>query len=139
MADEAALMRDADTAEHHVIPGAEGMHINAGTGAHIAERREDHHFGAREIAIVGDLDVAGFTDDAALAEWAGLKVSIFPGEAGNSKITDDSDFARAEMMVLATLGDVRTGTGIDVHAFGPGDHVMLGGIRIAHERSLICL
>ena len=78
-----------------------------------------------------------FTDDAALAEWAGLKVSVFPGEAGNIKITDDSDFARAEMMVLATLGDVRTGTGIDVHAFGPGDHVMLGGIRIAHERSLI--
>jgi 2-C-methyl-D-erythritol 4-phosphate cytidylyltransferase/2-C-methyl-D-erythritol 2,4-cyclodiphosphate synthase len=78
-----------------------------------------------------------FTDDAALAEWAGLKVSVFPGEAGNIKITDESDFARAELMVLATLGDVRTGTGIDVHAFGPGDHVMLGGIRIGHERSLI--
>jgi 2-C-methyl-D-erythritol 4-phosphate cytidylyltransferase/2-C-methyl-D-erythritol 2,4-cyclodiphosphate synthase len=78
-----------------------------------------------------------FTDDAALAEWAGLKVSVFPGEAGNIKITDEADFARAEMMTLATLGDVRTGTGIDVHAFGPGDHVTIGGIRIAHDRSLI--
>lgn len=25
----------------------------------------------------------------------------------------------------------RIGSGIDVHAFGPGDHVMLGGVRIA--------
>jgi 2-C-methyl-D-erythritol 4-phosphate cytidylyltransferase/2-C-methyl-D-erythritol 2,4-cyclodiphosphate synthase len=77
-----------------------------------------------------------FTDDAALAEWAGLKVSVFPGEPGNIKITDEGDFARAEAHVLGALGDVRTGTGIDVHAFGPGDHVTLGGIRIAHDRSL---
>jgi 2-C-methyl-D-erythritol 4-phosphate cytidylyltransferase/2-C-methyl-D-erythritol 2,4-cyclodiphosphate synthase len=34
------------------------------------------------------------------------------------------------------LGDVRTGSGLDVHAFGPGDHVMLGGVRIAHTQAL---
>ena len=82
-----------------------------------------------------------FTDDAALAEWAGMKVSVFPGEPGNIKITSADDFARAEAAHFAVqvtkLGDVRTGTGIDVHAFGPGDHVMLGGIRIAHDRSLV--
>ncbi|HZL61057.1 MAG TPA: bifunctional 2-C-methyl-D-erythritol 4-phosphate cytidylyltransferase/2-C-methyl-D-erythritol 2,4-cyclodiphosphate synthase [Pseudolabrys sp.] len=77
-----------------------------------------------------------FTDDAALAEWAGLKVSVFPGEPGNIKITNAGDFARAEAMQYASLGDVRIGTGIDVHAFGPGDHVTLGGIRIAHDRAL---
>jgi len=77
-----------------------------------------------------------FTDDAALAEWAGLKVSVFPGEPGNIKITNAGDFARAETMQYASLGDVRIGTGIDVHAFGPGDHVTLGGIRIAHDRAL---
>jgi len=27
---------------------------------------------------------------------------------------------------------IRVGSGFDVHAFGPGDHVMLGGVRIAH-------
>ncbi len=32
---------------------------------------------------------------------------------------------------------MRIGQGIDVHAFGPGDHVVLGGLRIAHERGLI--
>jgi len=77
-----------------------------------------------------------FTDDAALAEWAGLKVSVFAGEPGNIKITEESDFARVEAMQGAALGDVRTGTGIDVHAFGPGDHVTLGGIRIAHSQAL---
>ena len=37
-----------------------------------------------------------FTDDAALAEWAGLKVATFEGEAGNVKLTTADDFARAE-------------------------------------------
>nr|WP_010131496.1 2-C-methyl-D-erythritol 2,4-cyclodiphosphate synthase [Microbulbifer agarilyticus] len=31
----------------------------------------------------------------------------------------------------------RIGQGIDVHAFGPGDHVVLGGVRIAHEQGLV--
>jgi 2-C-methyl-D-erythritol 4-phosphate cytidylyltransferase/2-C-methyl-D-erythritol 2,4-cyclodiphosphate synthase len=87
----------------------------------------------RRAAAAGRDD---FTDDAALAEWAGMKVSLFPGEPGNIKITNAGDFARAEAMAFASLGDVRIGTGIDVHAFGPGDHVTLGGIRIAHDRAL---
>ena len=32
---------------------------------------------------------------------------------------------------------IRVGSGIDVHAFGPGDHVMLGGVRIAHGRGVV--
>jgi 2-C-methyl-D-erythritol 2,4-cyclodiphosphate synthase len=32
---------------------------------------------------------------------------------------------------------VRIGSGIDVHAFGPGDHLMLGGVRIAHTRGVV--
>lgn len=31
----------------------------------------------------------------------------------------------------------RIGQGFDVHAFGPGDHVMLGGVRIAHDQGLV--
>jgi 2-C-methyl-D-erythritol 4-phosphate cytidylyltransferase / 2-C-methyl-D-erythritol 2,4-cyclodiphosphate synthase len=77
-----------------------------------------------------------FTDDAALAEWAGIKVSVFPGEPGNSKFTTPEDFVRAEAIQAAALGDVRTGSGLDVHAFGPGDHVTLGGIRIPHSQAL---
>jgi 2-C-methyl-D-erythritol 4-phosphate cytidylyltransferase/2-C-methyl-D-erythritol 2,4-cyclodiphosphate synthase len=88
----------------------------------------------RRAAVAGRDD---FTDDAALAEWAGMKVSVFAGDPGNIKITSPEDFARSEAMQFAALGDVRIGTGIDVHAFGPGDHVTLGGIRILHDRSLI--
>ncbi|HEV3179074.1 MAG TPA: 2-C-methyl-D-erythritol 2,4-cyclodiphosphate synthase [Steroidobacteraceae bacterium] len=32
---------------------------------------------------------------------------------------------------------MRIGCGIDVHAFGPGDFVMLGGVRIAHTRGVV--
>jgi 2-C-methyl-D-erythritol 4-phosphate cytidylyltransferase/2-C-methyl-D-erythritol 2,4-cyclodiphosphate synthase len=31
---------------------------------------------------------------------------------------------------------VRIGNGIDVHAFGPGDHVIIGGVRIPHAQAL---
>jgi 2-C-methyl-D-erythritol 4-phosphate cytidylyltransferase / 2-C-methyl-D-erythritol 2,4-cyclodiphosphate synthase len=87
----------------------------------------------RRAAAAGRED---FTDDAALAEWAGLKVSIFAGEPGNIKITEEGDFARGEATQFAALGDLRTGTGIDIHAFGPGDHVTLGGVHIAHSHAL---
>jgi 2-C-methyl-D-erythritol 4-phosphate cytidylyltransferase/2-C-methyl-D-erythritol 2,4-cyclodiphosphate synthase len=77
-----------------------------------------------------------FTDDAALAEWAGLTVTAFAGETGNIKVTTPEDFARIQGASFAALGDVRTGSGIDVHAFGPGDHVTLGGVRIPHSHAL---
>ena len=35
------------------------------------------------------------------------------------------------------MSDIRIGTGFDVHAFGDGDHVMLGGVRIAHDRGVL--
>ena len=77
-----------------------------------------------------------FTDDAALAEWAGHAVNVFGGEAGNVKLTTSEDFERAEALRTAALGDVRTGSGFDVHAFGDGDHIMLAGVRIAHDRGV---
>ena len=78
-----------------------------------------------------------FTDDAALMEWAGVTIATFAGEAGNFKLTTPDDFARAAAMDALALGDVRTGTGFDTHAFGPGDHIMLGGVRISHSKGLI--
>jgi len=91
------------------------------------------HDAHRRAAAEGRDD---FADDAGLAEWAGLRVNVFDGEPGNFKLTTEADFARAEALTLGLLGDLRTGSGLDVHAFGPGDHVMLGGIRIPHSRGL---
>jgi 2-C-methyl-D-erythritol 4-phosphate cytidylyltransferase/2-C-methyl-D-erythritol 2,4-cyclodiphosphate synthase len=77
-----------------------------------------------------------FTDDAALAEWAGIKVATFAGESSNVKLTTDEDFAKAESRRIANLADLRLGNGFDVHAFGDGDHVWLGGVKIPHDRGL---
>src|SRR3546814_14343138 len=33
--------------------------------------------------------------------------------------------------------NIRIGQGYDVHAFGDGDHVMLGGVRVPHERGVL--
>lgn len=89
---------------------------------------------AHRRAAAGGHD--SFTDDAALAEWAGQRVSVFAGEADNLKLTTSSDFDRAEIARLAALSDVRTGNGFDVHAFADGDHIMLAGIRIPHSRGV---
>jgi 2-C-methyl-D-erythritol 4-phosphate cytidylyltransferase / 2-C-methyl-D-erythritol 2,4-cyclodiphosphate synthase len=77
-----------------------------------------------------------FTDDAALAEWAGMKVGVFEGESGNIKLTTEEDFARIAAAEFAALADVRTAAGYDVHSFGDGDHVWLAGVRIPHDRGL---
>lgn len=82
------------------------------------------------------VDRHDFTDDAALAEWAGMSVTTFEGDPGNVKLTTPEDFARAATAPQAMLGDVRTGSGYDVHAFADGDHVMLGGVRVPHHRGL---
>jgi 2-C-methyl-D-erythritol 4-phosphate cytidylyltransferase / 2-C-methyl-D-erythritol 2,4-cyclodiphosphate synthase len=77
-----------------------------------------------------------FTDDAALAEWAGMTVTVFEGEAANMKLTTEEDFARIAAADWAALADIRTGTGYDVHSFVEGDHVWLGGVRIPHPQAL---
>src|SRR5258707_1166225 len=76
-------------------------------------------------------------DDAALVEWAGLRVTVFDGEQGNIKMTTPEDFARIEREAQIGLGDVRTGIGYDIHAFDDGgDHVWLGGVKIPNGRKL---
>ena len=76
------------------------------------------------------------TDDSAVAEAAGLEVVLVPGDVENFKITNSDDLSRAEMMLSARLGDIRVGNGIDTHRFEPGDHVMLCGVAIPHDKAL---
>ena len=78
-----------------------------------------------------------FTDDAAIAEWAGLTVATFEGDAANMKLTTSEDFVREEARLASLLGDIRTGTGYDVHAFGDGDHLTICGVRVPHTRGFL--
>jgi 2-C-methyl-D-erythritol 4-phosphate cytidylyltransferase/2-C-methyl-D-erythritol 2,4-cyclodiphosphate synthase len=77
------------------------------------------------------------TDDAAVAERAGLPLAIAPGSEDNFKITTEDDIVRAERLLAARPALPRTAMGFDVHGFGPGDHVWLCGVRIPFARGLV--
>jgi 2-C-methyl-D-erythritol 4-phosphate cytidylyltransferase / 2-C-methyl-D-erythritol 2,4-cyclodiphosphate synthase len=84
----------------------------------------------RAAAAAGHRDMS---DDAAVAEWAGLRVALVPGSEHNRKLTTSEDLAMATALGLA---DVRTGLGFDVHRFHAGDHVWLCGVKIPHTHAL---
>jgi len=77
-----------------------------------------------------------FTDDASIAEWAGLPVSLVEGAVDNVKLTLKRDITMADEKLSAALPDVRTGNGYDVHQLEDGDGVTLCGIFIAHDQKL---
>ncbi len=76
------------------------------------------------------------TDDAAVAEAAGLAPLIVDGSEDNLKVTTPEDLAAAERLLAARQGDVRVGQGFDVHPFAPGDHLWICGVRVPHGMSL---
>jgi 2-C-methyl-D-erythritol 4-phosphate cytidylyltransferase/2-C-methyl-D-erythritol 2,4-cyclodiphosphate synthase len=75
------------------------------------------------------------TDDAQVARAAGLAVGLVEGSPLLDKLTYPQDFAMAEQRLAPTLVS-RTATGFDVHVFGPGDGVWMGGILIPHDKGL---
>jgi 2-C-methyl-D-erythritol 4-phosphate cytidylyltransferase/2-C-methyl-D-erythritol 2,4-cyclodiphosphate synthase len=92
---------------------------------------------AHEKASASGID--SFTDDSSIAEWAGLDVVIVEGAPENKKLTISADFKKAESSMnhpSPALNDVRTGNGYDVHAFEPGDEVVLCGVAIPYAKKL---
>ena len=89
---------------------------------------------AAHRAVVGET----LTDDAAVAERAGMKVSLVPGSPDNMKITQAEDFGMAEVLLgrKRAMAEYRTGHGFDVHQFEDGDAVILCGVAIPHDRKL---
>jgi 2-C-methyl-D-erythritol 4-phosphate cytidylyltransferase / 2-C-methyl-D-erythritol 2,4-cyclodiphosphate synthase len=75
------------------------------------------------------------TDDAAVAEAAGLAVELVAGAEENFKVTTEADLARAERMLGGAV-EFRNAIGFDVHRFAPGDAVTICGVRVPHDRSL---
>lgn len=76
------------------------------------------------------------TDDAAVAERAGMTVTLVEGGAENIKITTQDDLVRAARWLAGGQDETRVGQGFDVHRFTEGDHVILCGLRIPHEAGL---
>ena len=100
----------------------------------LAQTPQAFHF-AKILAAHRAARDTSFTDDAAIAEHAGMRVAAVPGSRLNVKLTTPEDFVIAEALLNA--GSVRTGQGFDVHRFGPGDHVWLCGLRIEHTHGLV--
>ena len=75
-----------------------------------------------------------FTDDAAVAEFAGMAVEVVQGDEANVKLTTPADMERAERMFAM---ETRTGQGFDVHAFGLGDSVWLCGVKVPFHLGLV--
>ncbi len=85
-----------------------------------------------------------FTDDCAISEHANITVSTVIGSPNNFKITNDSDYERAESLIMANsrnfTQDIRIGTGYDIHRFTnnpPKDgNIVLGCVPIPYEFSI---
>ena len=85
----------------------------------------------RAAAALGATEATALTDDAAVAEHAGHKIVMVSGSSENRKITTADDLQQAQSM------ETRTAFGFDVHGFGPGAGITLGGVAIAHNHALI--
>lgn len=106
------------------------------TGLYAAQTPQGFRF-ADILAAHERAQAAGrddMTDDAAVAQWAGLPVALVMGSPANRKLTTAEDLAMADRAFAAP--DVRTGQGFDVHRLVAGDHVWLCGVRIPHTHGL---
>jgi 2-C-methyl-D-erythritol 4-phosphate cytidylyltransferase / 2-C-methyl-D-erythritol 2,4-cyclodiphosphate synthase len=118
--------------------GAEGRIIDTVDRAQLWRAQTPQGFRYAEI-LAAHRAAAGneLSDDAAVAERAGLTVRLVAGSEANFKVTTPEDLQQAERWLAARHGDIRTGQGFDVHAFGPGDRVWLCGVEIGHEHGLV--
>lgn len=87
-------------------------------------------------------DKVGVTDEASAIEHMGNKPVLVQGSPHNIKVTRPSDLKVAARTLQAYMKEdqvlpLRIGTGFDVHAFGEGASIVLGGERIPHVQGLI--
>lgn len=78
---------------------------------------------------------AGAVDDVEIARAQGIDVAIVQGDERNLKITEETDFARAEILMGQNM-DIRVGNGFDVHRFCDGTSITLCGVTLDHDRGL---
>jgi 2-C-methyl-D-erythritol 4-phosphate cytidylyltransferase/2-C-methyl-D-erythritol 2,4-cyclodiphosphate synthase len=90
---------------------------------------------ALEDAVTWGLAV---TDEAQAMERLGLPARLVRGSPFNIKVTTVSDLVMAESILRGTeRNHMRIGQGFDVHAFGAGDHIVLGGVRIDYPKGVV--
>lgn len=103
------------------------------SGLYRAQTPQGFKFGA--ILAAHRAHPGGAVDDVAVARATGIDVAIVEGSEANLKITHPKDFTRAANLLEAQM-DIRLGNGFDVHAFEDGDHVILCGVKVPHDKAL---
>lgn len=116
--------------------GEQGQIIGTMDRAGVFAAQTPQGFEVHAISAAHEEYTGPAADDVEVARAAGITVKMTAGDAENIKITTADDFARASRIMERDM-DIRTGNGFDVHAFGPGDHVMLCGVKIPHEQALV--
>jgi 2-C-methyl-D-erythritol 4-phosphate cytidylyltransferase/2-C-methyl-D-erythritol 2,4-cyclodiphosphate synthase len=130
-----------DPANHGAVPALPVIDsLRRGTGhftasvdrAHLWRVQTPQAFRFAPLLAAHRAAPAGATDELAIALAASLKVAITQGDERAHKFTEPQDFAAAMSHYVP-----RAASGFDVHAFGPGDHVWLCGVKIPHSHGLI--
>lgn len=121
------LKRGSDGTSSETVPRAGLMRAQTPQGFRFKGILDAHRSAAKHAHTV--------TDDAEIAERAGLPVTLVAGSEDAMKITTEEDFDRAERLFARPL-ETRVGTGFDVHRLGPGSGVILGGLTIPHDQAL---
>lgn len=124
------VKRVADDAVLETVDRSDLVHVQTPQG-----------FPRRELDAAYAAAASEYTDDAALFAAAGFRVLTVAGEADAFKITTPWDLRRAENLMRSSLDTgsvtgVRTGVGIDVHAFDPAQPLWLGGLHWPDEPGL---
>ena len=124
-APQGVIERTVDRNNLWIAQTPQGFHFSAIRAAHQQALKDGYH---------------QFTDDAAVAEHAGLAVAIIPGRLENRKLTTAEDISVADRHLmghgLSDRPDIRMGQGIDFHQFEAGDAVILCGVAIPHTQKL---
>ncbi len=116
------LKRAAEGLIVETLPRDQLFRAQTPQGFHLAAILNAHK------AVVGQ----ALTDDAAVAEAAGLDLRVVEGNADNLKITTAADLETAARL-LETPMETRSGQGYDVHRLIPGSGLWLCGHWIAHD------
>jgi 2-C-methyl-D-erythritol 4-phosphate cytidylyltransferase/2-C-methyl-D-erythritol 2,4-cyclodiphosphate synthase len=130
----------ADTLKRRA-PGGE-LETTPRDGLWRAQTPQAFNLGALRAAYAAwPADAGEPTDDAAVIERAGGHVALAPGDPMLMKLTYPEDFTMAEALIAQTQPAealaVRVGLGVDAHRFGPGEEVILCGVRIPHDQGLV--
>ncbi|CAI8011812.1 Bifunctional enzyme IspD/IspF [Geodia barretti] len=77
-----------------------------------------------------------YTDDAAMVEAAGHRVTVFWGDYHNLKVTTPEDLDMVSLLLARPAVEYRVGNGADAHALAAGRALVLGGVTVPHPAGL---